>query len=399
MRTALARIVAAVAVTCLSTVGCADDSFRDTEPAAGAPTSDFYTADGETLPGARGSVIRTRSLPDAVPGARTELILYRSIDAHGATVAVSGTVSVPPGTPPVGGWPLISFAPGTNGVADVCAPSRADGASPTRDELARWVAAGYAVARTDYQGLGTPGGHGYLIGETEQRAVADIVVAAREFNRDIGARWVAMGHSQGGHAALFAASASGGWAPAVDLLGAVALAPASHLAEQVRMAKWAVSNPLGSVGTGGLAVYLPMLVRGAQTVTELDPARFLTERAVSMLPLADTDCAAALSESGKWGGLSVKDVLERDGDLSGLLRVLDDNDPSGLSFTEPVLVLQGRDDHTVPLKSTDAMVAQQQMRGQAVDYRKYDGVDHSEIISASFTDALGWVDTRFGITR
>ena len=45
------------------------------------------------------------------------------------------------------------------------------------------------------------------------------------------------------------------------------------------------------------------------------------------------------------------------------------------------------------------MVAEQQVRGQSVDYRKYDDVDHSGIAAASFADALGWVDTRFGISR
>ena len=47
-------------------------------------------------------------------------------------------------------------------------------------DLARWVKAGYAVVRTDYQGLGTPGVHGYLIGKDEGRSVLDIVRAARK---------------------------------------------------------------------------------------------------------------------------------------------------------------------------------------------------------------------------
>ena len=34
--------------------------------------------------------------------------------------------------------------------------------------------------RTDYQGLGTPGPHPYLIGTAEGRSVVDIVAAGRE---------------------------------------------------------------------------------------------------------------------------------------------------------------------------------------------------------------------------
>ncbi|WP_336083117.1 alpha/beta hydrolase family protein [Nocardia sp. SSK8] len=400
MQAGIGRGITAVALACVL-AGCGQDAPEVDGPVAGAPQAQFYTPAPESVPGARASVIRVEPLsgPQAVPGARNYLALYRSVDARGATVAVSGTLAVPEGTPPPGGWPLISWAPGTSGIADVCAPSRSEGSSPSRDDQARWIAAGYAVARTDYQGLGTPGEHGYLIGETEQRAVADLAVAARAIDASVGSRWVAMGHSQGGHAALFAASASGGWAPDTPLLGAVALAPVSHLGQQVRMAKWTVSNPLGKVGAGDLAVYVPLLVRGAQTVTAVDPGRFLTERAVSLLPIADSECSAGLRDRGKWGGLSTKDVFSRDGDLSALLGVLDDNDPSGLSFTTPVLVLQGRDDLTVLPASTDAMVSDQQKNGQDVDYRKFDETDHSEIVAASFADALAWVDARFGIRR
>lgn len=399
LHTRIVRAIAAIGLA-LTASACAQDS-APVEFASAAPLSVFYNPSPESIPGQRGSVIRTQPLTggQAVPGARSYLTLYRSVDLQGKPVAVSGTLSVPEGTAPAGGWPLISWAPGSTGVADVCAASRSEGSTPSKDEQARWVAKGYAVARTDYLGLGTPGDHGYMIGATEQRAMADIATAAREIDKSVGARWMAMGHSQGGHAALFAAADAAGWTPNSPLLGAVALAPTSHLGEQVRMAKWAASNPLGKIGTGDLSVYLPLLVRGAQTVTDVDPARFLTDRARSLLPVAETECTSGLRDKSKWGGLSPKDVLTSNGDISGLLRVLDDNDPGGLRFTTPVIVLQGRSDLTVPLTATDALVSELQAAGQSVDYRKYDDIDHSEIVAASFADALAWTDQRFGITR
>ena len=45
--------------------------------------------------------------------------------------------------------------------------------------LQRWIKAGYAVVRTDYDGLGTPGVHQYLVGTSEGRSVLDAVRAAR----------------------------------------------------------------------------------------------------------------------------------------------------------------------------------------------------------------------------
>ena len=52
--------------------------------------------------------------------------------------------------------------------------------------LQRWLKAGYAVVRTDYEGLGTPGAHPYLIGASEGRAMLDMVRAARKLDRRLG---------------------------------------------------------------------------------------------------------------------------------------------------------------------------------------------------------------------
>ncbi|MBA5745491.1 alpha/beta hydrolase, partial [Escherichia coli] len=52
-------------------------------------------------------------------------ILYASTDGVGGhtPIAVSGALFVPRGTPPAGGWPLVAWAHGTFGMADICAPS------------------------------------------------------------------------------------------------------------------------------------------------------------------------------------------------------------------------------------------------------------------------------------
>ena len=72
-------------------------------------------------------------------------------------------------------------------------------------EFNGWLKRGYAIAQTDYQGLGTPGLHLYLIGHAEGASVVDIALAARRLDPSIG-RFAIAGHSQGGQAALFAAA-------------------------------------------------------------------------------------------------------------------------------------------------------------------------------------------------
>ncbi|MFF2397452.1 alpha/beta hydrolase family protein [Nocardia sp. NPDC058114] len=395
-----ARAVAVVLAVCASAVPAAS-----ADPASAG--LEFYSPAPDSVAGEHGSVISSQPIAGepGLPGARNFLVLYRSVDVHGQPVAVSGTVAVPEGTPPPGGWPLISWAHGTTGTADVCAPSRDTGTgfpahdytSLTRATLARWIAAGYAVAQTDYQGLGTPGPHGYLIGEAEQRAVADMALAARVIAPEIGTRWVAMGHSQGGQAAVFANARSQQWAPQLRLLGAVAMAPASHLGPVVQAFALAqrtgiaakIDAPAGSVS------FIPLFIRGAQTVADIDPSAFLTAEADSMVGQADDRCIGQLRERDSWGGLGVGDTFSADADPSALVRVLDGNDPSGLALTTPMLVLQGKADTVVLPAGTDAMVAQQQLTGQPVEYRTYPGVDHRAILGASNDDALAWVNARF----
>ncbi len=82
------------------------------------------------------------------------------------------------------------------------------------------MALDYVVVATDYPGLGTPGPHPYLIGESEGRAVLDSVRAARAIEKaHAGKRFVVWGHSQGGHAALFAGELARRYAPELSSSG------------------------------------------------------------------------------------------------------------------------------------------------------------------------------------
>ncbi|MGB7097457.1 MAG: alpha/beta fold hydrolase [Xanthobacteraceae bacterium] len=89
---------------------------------------------------------------------------------------------------------------------------------------------GYAIAATDYPGLGTPGPHPYLVGESEARAVIDSVRAARSFpGLENSTRYAVWGHSQGGQAALFTGMIAKSYAPELQLVGVAAAAPATDL--------------------------------------------------------------------------------------------------------------------------------------------------------------------------
>jgi len=83
----------------------------------------------------------------------------------------------------------------------------------------------YAVALTDYEGLGESGSHPYLEPRTEAFNTIDAVRAFRSISASVSARWVAVGYSQGGQAAWAADELNSFYGNGLQLQGSVALAP------------------------------------------------------------------------------------------------------------------------------------------------------------------------------
>ena len=99
----------------------------------------FYTASAGQIAGAPGTMIWSRTIKTKAvalsQASKTLLVLYRSTALNGDPIAVSGTIDVPKGKAPKGGWNMISWAHGTTGMADVCAPSRNSSNSPAKDYI------------------------------------------------------------------------------------------------------------------------------------------------------------------------------------------------------------------------------------------------------------------------
>jgi hypothetical protein len=123
----------------------------------------FYRASDAQIPGPAGTRIREEIRSGVPAGGAAHRVLYRSTDSGGKPIAVSGIVIVPRGSPPPEGWPIVAWAHPTSGIVPRCAPSLAiflfQQIAGSRTLLKR----GYAIAATDYPGLGTPGPHPYLV--------------------------------------------------------------------------------------------------------------------------------------------------------------------------------------------------------------------------------------------
>jgi fermentation-respiration switch protein FrsA (DUF1100 family) len=292
---------------------------------------------------------------------------------------------------------VISYGHGTTGVSDACTPSRDSATSIAHPYISyiypvldAWLKKGYAVLRTDYQGLGTPGVHPFLIGAAEGRSVIDIVRAARQLNAKVGRSWVAAGHSQGGHAVLFAGAEAGSWAPELKMRGVVAYAPASHIEDQVKLAP-----NLTSPG-GGLSAFGGLIVAGAAAgSTTVDVNAVLSDTARAYVPQLDTKCVFQLGQPDSWGGLAPADIVRPDYDPAPLYKVLEDSEPSRLKFgSVPVLIAQGDADQTVFKSFTDQLNTSLTGNGSKVTYKVYPGVNHGAIPTAASKDADAFIKGR-----
>jgi pimeloyl-ACP methyl ester carboxylesterase len=163
-----------------------------------------------------------------VPGVRAVQLLYRSTNALGQPDAVSGTLLLPeaPWRGP-GLRPLVSYAVGTHGLGDDCAPSRlfAAGIDYESGIVLNLLAQGWAVAVSDMEGLGTPGVHTYNVGRSAGPAVLDMARAALrlpEAGLPAGTPVGIMGYSQGGGSAAWAAALAPTYAPELHLVGVAA---------------------------------------------------------------------------------------------------------------------------------------------------------------------------------
>ncbi|WP_235916030.1 lipase family protein [Antrihabitans cavernicola] len=240
------RILVAV-LALVATVGAGPNAFASPP----APITAFYQPPVPLPPGAPGDVIRSEPshLALSVPGgsgtfpANATRIMYRSTGATGLPNAVTGTVLDPslPWRGP-GVRPLVSFAIGTHGQGDQCAPSKLFNQviqyNPPLDLMTEYevvfidllLAQGIGVVVTDYDGLGTPAVHSYLNSAALAHAVID---AARAAQRVGGTSIPAhgpvafWGYSEGGGAAAAAGEYAASYGPDLDVRGTFAGAAAS----------------------------------------------------------------------------------------------------------------------------------------------------------------------------
>jgi pimeloyl-ACP methyl ester carboxylesterase len=369
----------------------------DADAARKGPAGKAFYEPPKKMPKGHGRLIWKRGAGQDVRlagAAYTRRVLYTSKSPQKERIAVSGSISIPKGRPPKKGWPVISYAHGTTGVGDVCAPSRAGPKNLATSYttyaypvLEQWVRAGYAVVRTDYPGLGTPGPHPYLIGRSEARGILDIVRAARDFKGIIGKRFLIAGHSQGGQAALFGASYTERWTPELRHRGTVSYAPASHLLEQ------AGSLPI-LTAPSPLSGLVATIIYGAATADpRVIPEQVLRGDPFELFPRLERLCTPQLGNGKNFGRFAPADMLRAGQPDAAAAKVLRKMNPD-VETGQPVFLAQGSTDSTALPFFTDQLEKELRDLGDRVEYRVYQGVDHSGVLEAAEGDVLPWMKRR-----
>lgn len=358
-------------------------------PAAPHDPAPPQTMPDQRAPGA-GELVSSEPLAlHSYPGDRAWRITYRSTTTTGTPDVVSGAVIAP--TKAAATTPIIGYAPGTLGLGDQCAQSRnldlSFNPGPSEKEfIQRYTSAGYAVAITDYQGLGTPGGYPYDVGRSEGHALLDVLRAAEHLpgsNLSPAAPVAMVGYSQGGLATGWAAQVAATYAPELKLKGVAVGAPPADLNANVRFLDGAEYAGLVLATVYGLNAAYP----------DLHLERYLTAKGrTAFTDLAD-ECVADLHT--KWAGhklaeYTTEDILARP---DWQARLAAESLGSGTP-TVPVLLYTSKADDIVPYAATAKLSETWRARGANVTLYAPDTGGHGTTGLAMMTVTTGWIAAR-----
>lgn len=357
-------------------------------PAGGVPAQavdrftgtvdEFYVVPDPLPAGAPGELIRVQDVSSG--GGRTTLrIMYHSRDAADRDRAVTGIVTFPDGPAPADGWPVVSIAPGTVGLSSSCALSRQG--SPAYSFGIEGVA-----VMTDYIGMGPVGEiHPYLSRPSEAHSVIDAVRAARNLTETgAGSRWVALGGSQGGHAAIATNELAEAYAPELDLAGTVAAAPAALFDRTYGLLDQIVSRIVGVMALYGAATEHP----------EIDVADYVGPRTAAVAAEVFPDqCLGAIIPA--FFAIPAEEFWSNDPMTTEPARsIMLANDVGRVAVDSPLMLITGTADDRVVIERARDIYATLCETGQVTEYLEHEGGTHGDIVTRSLAQITAFFEAR-----
>jgi alpha-beta hydrolase superfamily lysophospholipase len=381
-----ARAIAIVASLTLIVSGCQDKTFTVDAP---APIVVPMPTVSPAVWDARGALISNDPM-DVSEEIRSKAeesrrVTYRSVSGlTGAGTEVSGAFFTPKGQPPEGGWPVIGVAHGFTGANPNCGPSSTPDLRQYYGLVAALLATGFAVAFTDYEGLGPTGVHPFLEPRTAAFNVIDSVRVLRTLFPNTSTRWVAFGISQGGQASWAANELNGFYGGGLELVGATAIAPAANVAG---LAQLAYHEAL----TAEQMFVMPSVVVGAERAFPSVPVDHLLRGAATQDGDAALGCSPAADQlRAKVTAADVKPDTEADAAALQVAMRKMSLPTSRLSV--PLYVLNGSDDSLVLPNWVQTSVTRACELGGQIEHHVVAGAGHAIGPDQALTE---WVTDRF----
>lgn len=334
----------------------------------------------------------TLKLPTGAPAHKAWNVLYRSTDAEGEPTFVTGTIAVP--SSPASGRPNISYAFGTHGLGQQCAPSKqlAAGTDYEESNIAAALKKGYTVLATDFAGYTDGDRPSYTVAADEAHAVLDIVKAAGQVpNTGINSRakTAIWGYSIGGQAAAAAGELQPSYAPDTNLVGVAAGGIPANLEATARNLNggWGAAFLLGAVL--GLQHQYPDAIPFDELANEAgQDAR----------DSAYDECVFA--QLNAYANRDIRSFTKDDLSLDDLLAIpsvnaaVDAQQLGTKPLPVPLYDYHGQADQFIPLDQAYELKRAYCARGTRVQYDLYPG-EHLTTQMQGATGALSWIANRF----
>ena len=190
--------------------------------------------------GKPGDLLSHKEIGTEIKGARAWKVRYVSKDVNDVLTEVTGLVIAPEEKGK--DRKVMTWCHGTTGIGDAACPSAQPNPArgfltyfdtPSTQQidcgvpgLQGWIDDGYVVCATDYQGLGSPGQHQYVVNRTQARDAVYLVHAARKMDDvSAGTKFGGAGWSQGGGAAAAVAELDPADYGDLKLVGTVPMSP------------------------------------------------------------------------------------------------------------------------------------------------------------------------------
>jgi S-formylglutathione hydrolase FrmB len=359
-------------------------------------SSDSTRSVGQAEPGA-GTVVSDAALrgldpvlSDAASVARS--MTYRSRSAiDDANTHVTGSVFVPKGSPPAGGFPIVALAPQTVGTAADCAASLSPNLLGNSATVAALLKQGNVVVVPDYQGLGKPSDgktvyHPYLDSTTAGYVIIDGVRAAKALvDVPTSNSWAALGSFEGGQTVWAANELVDNYGSGLDLIATASLSP---IADFEGLADAAMAGTLTPEQKLVYVAFLASLKSEHEYDVNLDDYRrgaaqqnwdaLLSCKRTAPLTLAEQIPAEDLKPTDEKALASLRGYLQKT------------TLPQGPTAA-PMYVIYGGRDPVIDPAWTDRALTRACQMGDVIQIAYWPDQGHQQIEPAA---ALGWLTDR-----